>query len=100
MIKLGEIYGVPVYIANERSEIFDSNNSGIYIIYKDKIWMDKRCLGTYDIRSNTITWSASTDEQMSEKKKCKTCHSSEDCSWDELLKPVDDMIAEMLGRKL
>lgn len=100
MLRLGEINKIPVYIANRRSEIFDDNNSGVYIIYKDKVWMDKHCIGTYDRRKNAVTWSANTDEQMNEKKECKTCHSNEDCSWDEMLKPVDDMIAEMLGRGL
>ena len=101
MDMIGRLNGIPVYLVEDIDEINENINSNNLYILNKKVYQHGVYVGKYNRSKNSIDWLPQEPERTEEPspQRCEYCHTTGDHNWKELLKSVDDMIAEMLGRE-
>ena len=95
MEKLGSIDGIPVYITSKFNNIRLNSDNDTYIIFNRKVYQSGRQVGIYNKKDQSIKW-----YMGDEKVPAADDDVASGYDWDELIKPIDDMITEMLEREL
>ena len=99
MFRLGELNGHPVLVVDERRDIFDNKEEINYYIFKNKVYYKGKYVANYNQSERTVEW-LPQEEDLPHLENKETTSTTGEIGWKEMLKPVDDMIKEMLEREL
>lgn len=95
MEQLGTIDGIPVYVTSKFNTVRLNSDNDTYVIFNNKVYQSGRQVGMYNKKDHSISWLMGDEETLAANDDATSGY-----DWNELIKPVDDMIAKMLGREL